>query len=107
MSYNVEMSFKVDTDEGHEDLESHLSEVLDALYDDPRIAEPDLVGSLVDGTGMFSFIVEEADDDLAAAEISIVALRCAVHTAHGSTPGWERHTKWIQDMRVNAELQPA
>ncbi|MFI5426036.1 hypothetical protein [Aeromicrobium sp. UC242_57] len=105
-TFYVEIGFKI-TDYGTtDDLDAHLDCVLDALYEDTSVSDPDYAATLTEGRAEFSLTVE-ADDDSHAFTSALVAMRAAIHAAEGCTPGWEAHFKKTQTLIREAELVDA
>jgi hypothetical protein len=104
--FHLEIGFVI-TDYGTQDALDHLLDcVLDALYEDDRVSEPDYVATLAEGKAEFSLSVD-SDDELRAFEQALLVMRTAIHTAEGCTPGWEAHFKRIQTLIREAELVDA
>lgn len=67
-----------------DELSDHLGRVLEALLDLDGVVDPDVNATLSEGHVEILVIVE-ANDELAAVEAGVVAVRTAIHTAGGAT----------------------
>lgn len=84
----AEVSFHVSGCETDEAFEAHIDEVLENLYNAHGVTDPDYTASLAERCVEFSLSADGADEVEALSTI-YAALRAAIHTAYGSTPGWE------------------
>lgn len=90
MMFLGEVSFRVSGCESDEMFEEHIDEVLEHLYVAHGVIDPDYTATLAEHCVEFSLSVD-AGDEVEALTLIYAALRTAIHTAYGSTPGWEEH----------------
>ena len=93
--FYLDLNFVASGYETEDQLETQLDCVLEALYDVEDVIDPDMTARLSTGQVMFSVGVE-ADDESSALCVALIAIRTAIHVAHGSTPGWEAHFQEIE-----------
>lgn len=105
-TYLGEFRFRVSGCESEEDFDLHIDQVLEHLYDDDRVREPDYTASLAERTVEFSLSVS-SDDEVDAFTLLHSALRAAIHAAGGGTPGWEDHFRVVQSSVRPDELVDA
>jgi hypothetical protein len=67
-----------------DELSEHLGRVLDALLDLEGVVDPDVNATLSEGH-VEIFVVVNTDDELAAVEAGVIAVRTAIHAAGGAT----------------------
>lgn len=83
----------VDRDE----MEQVFDQLADAVHDLVDVIDADLGANLAAGRFDFTMSVD-ADDEPSALSAGLAAVRCAIHDAGGSTPGWENHFEAIQQV---------
>lgn len=88
-----------------DELSEHLGDVLDALMDTEGVSDPDVNATLSEGH-VEIFVVVHAEDELAAAEAGVVAVRSAIHRAGGATR-WAPADGHMQATTERNELSPA
>lgn len=102
--FYMELCF--DVGGGPDGLEEHLGNVLDALYEDASVLEPDFTATLATGEVICSLGIESGDE-LDALARGLGAMRAAIHAAEGYTPGWEEHFTRLRGMVLDRELTDA
>lgn len=80
-----------------EQLEEQFEPLADAVYDLSDVIDADLGADLDARTLDFTMAVD-AEDEAAALAAGVAAVRCALHAARWSTPGWEKHFEAIQHL---------
>lgn len=80
-----------------DELEVRFEPLADAVYDLSDVIDADLGVDLDRRTFDFTMAVD-ADDEPSALAAGLAAVRCAVHAAELSTPGWEKHLETIQQL---------
>lgn len=93
--FYLDLNFIASGYETEDQLETQLDCVLEALYDVENVIDPDMTARLSTGEVMFSVCIE-AKDEPTALGLALVAIRTAIHTADGCTPGWEAHFQEIE-----------
>lgn len=83
-------------------LAAEFDAVADALFDLEDVHDQDLTADLASRTLIFSIGVV-ADDEFAALERALGAVRTALHAAGRGTPGWEQHFRML---RQEVEEEP-
>lgn len=80
-----------------DEMEELFEPLADALYDLTNVIDADLGANLDRGQFDFTMAVD-ADDEVAALQAGIAAVRSAVHATGGGTPGWEQHFETIRQV---------
>jgi hypothetical protein len=98
--YYLEITVQV-TGLATDEVEALFDPLADAVYDLADVVDADLGARLGDSEFDFTMAVD-AEDPPSALSAALAAVRCALHTVGGSTPGWEKHFAEIQHL-VRAE----
>lgn len=106
MSYRLDLDFTVTGHLTTEQLEEVLDHVLEFLYDDARVIDPDYAASLATGEVCYSMDIR-LDDEIEANLLGLSAIRAAIHGAGGCTPEWEVHFEKLRMASRRAELADA
>lgn len=88
-------------------LEEVFDDLVDAMHELSDVIDPD-VGINMKARRLDFTMALDAQDEAEALQRALAAVRTAVHSANGSTPGWEKHFEAIQQVvRREAALAPA
>jgi hypothetical protein len=87
------LGFRVENCASDEEMEANLDSVMEQLYDDERIIDPDYTASLDKRFVEFALTIESDADFDEASVVLTSALRTAMHAAGCGTPNWENHFK--------------
>jgi hypothetical protein len=89
-----------------EELERHLDEVMDALQEEPGIADGDIGANLSEGTVVFCLHLDAANAADALQQAHVIA-RSALHKAGGGTPRWDSLIKAIREDDAATSVRPS
>lgn len=87
-SYQIVLDFHVQGDGDIAAFDHQLDDVLDALYEDPTVTDPDYVAVLDKGEVAFSLTTNHFSLD-EALQHARKAIRTAIHTAQSIPGAWD------------------
>ena len=86
-----------------EELESHLSAVMDSLLD--LNADDATVGAALAAGQVEISVSVEADSVAGAVDAGFAVIRSAIHAAGGATPGWDMDFVSVRSVLVDEEAE--
>ncbi|RCW40725.1 hypothetical protein DFQ14_11051 [Halopolyspora algeriensis] len=89
-----------------EELEEHLEQVMDALQDEPGVADADIGADLDEMLVDFCLHVR-ADSAADAVAQAHTVVRSALHAAGAATPGWEHMDRALASEEAVSTVRPA
>jgi hypothetical protein len=100
-NWHVEFVFELPEEIDRDFLEGHIESVLEVLDDLDGVVDADSTINYVDRKLTIYVGTEPFDDPLTVLSSTVPALRTAIHSAGGSTPGWEGLLKdMMQSLRL-------
>ena len=78
---------------GPDHAERAFGEIADAFFDLDGVNDQDLASDI----DILTFSMNlSADDEVAGLSAAMAAVRTAIHTAGGATPGWDSHVETLR-----------